>query len=159
LVRVSSYLSLKEADLSNIAASFSYPPPHDIFEALSRFLKEKGYTPGTEAGNPHETPDYLIFNDGVGILKENPAAKPRKRFWGLHTQPALKAFLGVVWFRPAHGPIIGRRLVIDVYGSTHLEALTQLGKDLAAKFGVQVLTRLASEDLKEETSLTNDPGP
>lgn len=94
-------------------------------------------------GHPYNTIICGLF----GVLRKDPATKPRTRLFGLIKKEPLRQFI-------ASGNLMDRRLILSVYGREHVATIRSLGEEIAREFRLDNVT-IKLETLSPQMELTS----
>ncbi len=128
----------------------------DYQESLSikvgKFLLLKGFDLASCTGLAL---DSLVETCSLGILREDPEARPRTYFFGLIRRDPRRVFLGTVWFSNSMRGATEQNWVFDAYGRKHVNLVRQLAEEMASAFNVKIALRLVHEQPDVETYLSD----
>ena len=125
----------------------------EFVEAISirvgRHLLSKGF----DIADSNGMPARLVQTDSVGILRNDPDAKPRSYLFGLIKQEPRRGFLGIVWFSNSACGASEQNWVFEAYGRKHIDLVRQLAEEMASIFNTKITLRLVREEPEVEKSL------
>ena len=118
----------------------------EVTEAIAirvgNFLGKSRFFPATINGMAATS---LAEARAIGILYQDPDAKPKRSFFGLIVRRSRRMSLGVVQFES------DRRWLFRMYGRKYVALVTELCQNMAEVFSVDITIALVAEEPREET--------
>lgn len=112
-----------------------------LVKNVEEFLLSRGFCPASRHGNAKNSQNERLVR---GVLRDDLEGKPRKRWFGFITERAPRIFLGIIWFRLAHGADKDN-WIFDVHGRRNLELAKELAEKMSSEFKVKVTLNLKKD--------------
>lgn len=132
-------------------------PPETTELKIMRLLYSKGLILCNSKGEEEDLSRVSGRITGyIGILLNDPEAKPQNRWLNFIKRRPLREFVGIL--REDNSSYNEKTIVFELYGRKHVEWAKNLANELVSVLNIQIVIELKSQQSKKETLYVPDYG-